>query len=1021
MIRPERKTFTWFTPCDYAIIWDMDFDRIAPDDDEEQDLRKRTGCFGTTVKILLALLIPLAIAFALLPKAFTSASGRQKILAYVNKRIAPSTFTCSSLEVGWFTPLEIKDAALALPRDGIRITCPKLTSDRFFFQVFPIGRLNLGHLQLTRPECVIAFPDPDALAAESGDGLILPVADLAGRGTIEDGTLIWSRATDGQQAIPFTHLNASIDMPSFWKPFHFRGTAQAGGGQLSAEGDLKSLKDFAEENPDSETEQTLAFSLKQVDASALRPFVEPFAGVPMRMEGLAHGDFNLRMSGTNDCSGKSTLTLTRFSVQTGDHQPSPPATVDLNADFSIDAQAIRFSPLTLESPWLAVRLEGALTKNDTGFNRTGKLGGRATLKLPELIKDFGAVWDIPATLNVESGAIDLQGDLVSDDETCSVNVKAVADALAWSSPAGRVVPRQQPVMTFRASIPHDKSHLPEVSAFSFKSAFAELSGKGPLDALTVTGNMDLGRFHTDYHTLFPNSPALSGSLFLHAGTQRQGERMNLAVLMKAKAFTVTPAPDRQLSIPQGSLTLKGSTPFQANGALKREFNEGAFELKVPSGILSGGWQRLAWDDASVLTLLRGFKINTKVPVAEWANLLGGALAPETRKRLLTAQGDLLLNGTAEISGGQAKALFNGLLQTVTIPTVNGVWSIPDLRFESRLSQGTAGNDLLRTDTIFSGIGSFSRSEVKVFTEKKGWARLTIDIPPDGKAFPLKTFAYRGVLGECELSGQIADPFNTCLVNIAGTWAPDFTAITRLLNTQAINGFFLSGRTKRKIQLQAPLGCGLDTFLLNGKGKGSVHLQSAEGFGLYAGASEIACTLEKGNLALSYTPQLNNGKLNLAPTLSRTADTTLFKLPERTRVLDRVNLTQPMLDQVLANVTPLFAGCKIKRGNISLDVHQLEADLHQPPERQLNAKLNLYMKDVELEMGPNLRKMIPKLFIKDDIYRSQSLMIPITVKSGNVSVDTATFIQQFLLDSATSGKNIESDPGFLDQIKMELSR
>ena len=138
------------------------------------------------------------------------------------------------------------------------------------------------------------------------------------------------------------------------------------------------------------------------------------------------------------------------------------------------------------------------------------------------------------------------------------------------------------------------------------------------------------------------------------------------------------------------------------------------------------------------------------------------------------------------------------------------------------------------------------------------------------------------------------------------------------------------------------------------------------------------------------------------------------------MLDRVNLTQPMVDMVLANVSPLFQGCKIKKGNLSLDSVRLAADLHQPPDRQLNAAFNLMLNDIELEMGANLRAIIPSLLVKDHVYRSRLLTVPINVKNGEVSVDTPTFIQQFLLDAATGGKAIESDPGFLDQIKREFT-
>ncbi|MBP5320280.1 MAG: hypothetical protein J6334_04775 [Kiritimatiellae bacterium] len=1006
----------------------MDFYRRTPTEDEEsEDVRNGTGCLGTCLKLFLIFLVPLLIALSLLPKAFTSEGGRKRILDYINRQVAPASFTCASLDVGWFTPLEIRDATLSLPRDGVKVTCPKLLSDRAFFKVFPVGRINLGHLQLIRPECVVTFPDPEALAAESGDGLFLPVADLAGRGTIEKGTLVWARSTDGKPPISFTKLDASVDMPSFWKPFHFRGTAEAGGGQLSIEGDLQSVMDLCASDKDDKKEkkgdatpQTIAVSIKHVDASVFHPFAEGYTGIPMRLAGIAQGDFNLRMNGSGELSGKSALTLTRFSVQAGDHLPSPPATVNLDADFSIDASEIRFSPLTLESPWLTVQLDGGLKKSETGFNRTGKLGGRATLKLPELIKDFGAVWHIPATLSVETGAIDLDGELRSDEERLTVSVKAASEALAWTSPAGRIAPKQPPVLAINAKIPHDNRQLPEVTAFSFKSSFAELSGKGPLDALTITGNLDLGRFDADYHPLFPLCPRLAGTLFLHAGTQRQGEHLNLALLAKAKTLSVAAPEKPPLTLQQGSLTLKSATPFNPDGILKRELNDGAFEVKVPAGSLTGSWQRLVWDETSVLTLLRGFKINTKVPVTELGNALGGSLSPEWRQRLQAAEGDFYLNGTAEISGGQAKALLNGLFQTVKIQSQQGLWSIPDLRFESRLSQGTGGSDHLRADTVFSGIGSFTRNERKILAEKRMQAQLILDIPPDGKVFPIKSFTYRGVLGECECSGQLVDPAETCLLNIAGTWSPDLAAVTRLLNTQGINGFFLTGQAKRKIQFQAPLGCGLDTFLANGKGQGSLHLQSAEGFGLFAGAADLTCSLGDGALSRTYAPPLNGGKLTFTPTLIRTPETTLFRLPPKTRVLDRVNLTQPMVDMVLANVSPLFQGCKIKKGNLSLDSVRLAADLHQPPDRQLNAAFNLMMNDIELEMGANLRAIIPSLLVKDHVYRSRLLTVPINVKNGEVSVDTPTFIQQFLLDAATGGKAIESDPGFLDQIKREFT-
>ena len=115
------------------------------------------------------------------------------------------------------------------------------------------------------------------------------------------------------------------------------------------------------------------------------------------------------------------------------------------------------------------------------------------------------------------------------------------------------------------------------------------------------------------------------------------------------------------------------------------------------------------------------------------------------------------------------------------------------------------------------------------------------------------------------------------------------------------------------------------------------------------------------------------------------------LPPRTRLLERVALTQEMLDTLLVNFNPLFQGGRVRSGTVTLDLRSCRIEPGMPPERGVALDMDIALENLKLELGPALRELLGMIKVKTHVYEVKNLPIHVTVRNGRIQADPVRMV------------------------------
>ncbi|MBP5510923.1 MAG: hypothetical protein J6Z49_08400 [Kiritimatiellae bacterium] len=211
-----------------------------------------------------------------------------------------------------------------------------------------------------------------------------------------------------------------------------------------------------------------------------------------------------------------------------------------------------------------------------------------------------------------------------------------------------------------------------------------------------------------------------------------------------------------------------------------------------------------------------------------------------------------------------------------------------------------------------------------------------------------------------------------------------TANGDLLYPQKANGVADLAMTGFKGTLTIPTGA-KTTFRSGGYGTLDVRLAPVHAYGLFAGEATLSANYSAGLLQLAYAPSLNGGKLKLKPDLHfRGTDVTVIS-PAKTRLFEKVEVTQPMIDNWLVAVNPFFERSRVKGGTMTVDVLRFELDGSKPPEKGLEAEFDLLFENIQLILGPAFDELLQAMNVNNRLYTAKSIPMHVTVKNGKVTI------------------------------------
>lgn len=235
-----------------------------------------------------------------------------------------------------------------------------------------------------------------------------------------------------------------------------------------------------------------------------------------------------------------------------------------------------------------------------------------------------------------------------------------------------------------------------------------------------------------------------------------------------------------------------------------------------------------------------------------------------------------------------------------------------------------------------------------FDEPHATLKLKASLPLDASRLTLDTLAAQTSLGDVDVKGVVEGLGDQRLGDLSGTLAVDFDQVSKLLRAQGVKDLTLAGRQPRPFAFKGRLAGPGSAILSYGRGNATCYLASAAFCGLNAGPADLGVSLADGVVHLDYQPALNQGKFSFTPAFEVTGKPVVLSLPPRARVLQNMQLTQQMLDQMLEYVLPLLQGCRVLGGTIDATMQEARVPLGPTLQHDTICTTALTLRNVRLE-------------------------------------------------------------------------
>ena len=951
----------------------------------------------------LAILAGSGVALMLaLPALLGTPLAKARIVDRINRGLAPGFLEVGSLRLGWAGPIHLERVALLDPKGLTVVATPSASIDRGLWSLLAGG---MSGATLTLDKATLTIERADDGSINLGRALSTLIAHPDPRRdltiAITEGTL---RYVDPILATPATadHVAMTLRLPAAPNPMTGTIRLARDGATLDVAGSFDRWnvkggpKELAELALDVRGHRwPVAARVGKVDASV-----------------ICDGTVDLaRRRGFWNLSGDARLldVVARGGSMRGDSLALARVEAGWELIQGPDGWAVR--RLSVVGPFGELKAEGALSQ---GGRR--RIEGR--LDLAAIAARIPHALRLRDGLKVERGTARLEVESTPGPAGTTWDAQARVTDLA-ARDGDRALSLRDPA-TLSARLVETGNEF-AFETFAIKTAFLDASARGnPADGIVLDGTLDLGGLASQVGEWvdlgrfdLAGRSTLSGR-WVGGGTSYDGSIRAEVRDLRWEGFTKAPIRRDALTIEAsvagasrtdglpawpGRIALSlGSVGASARAEVVLDERGATLHASASTPLSQGDGNVMAdgqlagrWDarsqqfdiEPSWLSLSRAGSNPMRIAATGRYDYSAGTLVLDPSP----GPGEAPAVGLAE-EGVRVSGLGRGLADLHASASLAGdraalarALGLDDDSSEGRWSA------LLRADGDRDGVQLAAKvgldGEARPTT-----AALRARYDPESDRLDVAEMTFASPYGTVDASGRLDDVGGRRRVEIDGTLAPDFAAITAWLGANVEPKAKVTGRP-RPFRARGSLERG---WLADLDAEVGFLLDSADVYGMRLGPTPVALRARGGRLLIDpIATSLNQGHVRLEPTIDLDAPSgPMLRLGKDSSIRD-ARINDEVSRRVLAYVAPILEDATTATGRIGVDLDHAEIPLGPGRGRSVVLEGGVVFTDVEFAPGPLADQLIRaagrqdarlrldrpvSLTIADDRVNQRGLAVPI---------------------------------------------
>ncbi len=276
------------------------------------------------------------------------------------------------------------------------------------------------------------------------------------------------------------------------------------------------------------------------------------------------------------------------------------------------------------------------------------------------------------------------------------------------------------------------------------------------------------------------------------------------------------------------------------------------------------------------------------------------------------------------------------------------------------------------------------------SEKKVTLNVDLTRSPDGRNVTINKVDLNSNALSLKATGTLNQVGKNKVLNAKGTMAPDLKLVSDYLKKSGQSQVAFSGKKAAPFTIKlVSKGDRWEDPLKHLDFSGAVHVTAIEAYGLKLTPNDVPIRIAGAAAGAKLESPANGGQLNFQPTVDMRKEPYILSFNENIDLLKDVQVTQGLIDGLLAAIHPLFKDAVIPDGLLGLNMKHFNWPLSEKERNKATFAGTLQLNGIRLNSTPFMAGLLNMMGISERQLSLADQDIDFEAKNGRIALSPVT--------------------------------
>ncbi len=276
------------------------------------------------------------------------------------------------------------------------------------------------------------------------------------------------------------------------------------------------------------------------------------------------------------------------------------------------------------------------------------------------------------------------------------------------------------------------------------------------------------------------------------------------------------------------------------------------------------------------------------------------------------------------------------------------------------------------------------------SEKKVTLKADVTRSPDGRNMTINNFELNSNALSLKATGTLNRVGKNKVLKAQGTMKPDLKLVSDYLKKSGQSQVAFSGKKATPFAIKlVSKGDRWEDPLKHLDFSGAVHVAAIEAYGLKLAPNDVPIRIAGATAGAKLESPANGGQLDFQPTVDMRKDTYVLSFKENIDLLKDVQVTQGLIDGLLAAIHPLFKDAVVPNGLLGLNMKHFSWPLSEKERNRATFAGTLKLNGMRLNSTPFLAGLLNMMGISERQLSLANQEIDFEAKNGRIALSPMT--------------------------------